>query len=222
MKSQLLILVPVYNEWPHLLSVLEDLRTRFSDILVIDDGSSDKSFLLELKIHGFEYLSFPFNLGHWGAIQAGFRYALARGYEGTVTFDGDGQHLAGEALKIVPFLGKGYDLVIGSDSNRGNFAKKSCWLVLDKLSGIRVNDFTSGLRAYSRKAMQELIQWDFMSLHYQDLGVLFLARKRGLEILEIPVEMRSRTSETSRVFPTVTSLLKYLVITLTFILVRKP
>ena len=46
MKSlKLLILVPVYNEWPHLLPVLQKLKTHFSEILVIDDGSDDKSYL---------------------------------------------------------------------------------------------------------------------------------------------------------------------------------
>jgi len=88
---QILVLIPVYNEWPHLLPILKDLRRHFSNILVVDDGSDDKSFLSHLKDNGFEYLSFPFNLGHWSAIQAGFRYGLKKGFDNAITFYRDGQ-----------------------------------------------------------------------------------------------------------------------------------
>jgi glycosyltransferase involved in cell wall biosynthesis len=219
---QILILVPVYNEWPHLLPVLRGLRQQFSNILVIDDGSEDKSFLLHLKHEGFEYLSFPFNLGHWSAIQAGFRYALKEGYDGVITFDGDGQHLPEGALKITPYLEKGYDVVVGNDNDRGTLPKKLCWKVLNRLSGLQIRDFTSGLRGYSRSAMKELICGPFLSLHYQDLGVLFMGQKIGLKMIEVPTRMMDRVCERSKVFPTITSVVSYMCITLTFIFVRRP
>ena len=123
---RILVLIPVYNEWPHLLPVLKDLRRHFSNILVVDDGSDDKSFLSHLKEDGFEYLSFPFNSGHWSAIQAGFRYALKKRFDSVITFDGDGQHRPEGALRIAPYIEQGYDVVIGSDNNRGNFSRKIC------------------------------------------------------------------------------------------------
>ncbi|MBU0734084.1 MAG: glycosyltransferase family 2 protein, partial [Proteobacteria bacterium] len=217
-----LVLIPVYNEWPHLLPVLKDLRRQFSDMLVVDDGSDDKSFLSHLRDNGFEYLSFPFNLGHWSAIQAGFRYALKKGFDGVITFDGDGQHLPEGALKIAPYIEQGYDLVIGSDNDRGNFPKKVCWKILNRLSGLEIQDFTSGLRGYSQSAMEKLICGPFLNLHYQDLGVLFIAQKMGLRIIEVPVRMRDRLGEKSKVFPTIASVIKYILITLTFILARRP
>ncbi|MCF8146865.1 MAG: glycosyltransferase family 2 protein [Deltaproteobacteria bacterium] len=219
---QILVLVPVYNEWPHLLPVLKGLRRHFSDILVVDDGSDDKAFLSCLKRDGFEYLSVPFNMGHWGAIQAGFRYALKKGYDGVITFDGDGQHLPEGALKMAPYLEAGYDVVVGKDSDRGTLPKKLCWKVLNRLAGLQIQDFTSGLRGYSRSAMTQLICGPFMSLHYQDLGVLFMAQKMGLKMIEVPTPMTARVSEKSKVFPTLTSVISYMCITLTFILVRRP
>jgi glycosyltransferase involved in cell wall biosynthesis len=222
MKSlKLLTLVPVFNEWPHLLPVLQNLRVHFSDILVIDDGSGDKSYLDFLKKEGFEYLDLPFNLGHWGAIQAGFKYALAKKFDGVITFDGDGQHLPEGALRIVPGLEQGYDVVIGKDNERGGWSRKLCRGILNRLSGLDVRDFTSGLRGYSRAAMGRLVQGSFMNLDYQDLGVLFMAKKKGLRLMEVPVNMEIRAGEKSKVFPNLASVMRYLFITVTFIIARR-
>ena len=222
MKSlKLLILVPVFNEWPHLLPVLQKLKGHFSDILVIDDGSDDRSYLNLLKKEGFEYLSLPFNLGHWCAIQTGFKYALTQEFDGVITFDGDGQHLPEGALRIVPGLEQGYDVVIGKDNDRGGLSKKFCWGILNRLSGLEISDFTSGLRGYSRTAMGQLTHGSFLNLDYQDLGVLFMAKKKGLQLMEVPVRMETRLGEKSKVFPNFTSIMRYLFITLTFIIARK-
>jgi len=218
---KLLVLVPVFNEWPHLLSVLQNLRAHFSDILVIDDGSDDKSYLGLLRKEGFEYVDLPFNLGHWSAIQTGFKYALIKGFDGVITFDGDGQHLPEGAIRFVPLLEQGVDVVIGGDPNRGGYSKKFCRGILNRISGLEINDFTSGLRGYSRVAMGHLVQGAFLNLDYQDLGVLFMAKKKGLQLVEIPVNMEVRQGEKSKVFPNVASVVRYLFITLTFIIARR-
>ncbi len=222
MKShKLLILVPVFNEWPHLLPVLQNLRTHFSEILVIDDGSDDKNYLALLKREGFEYIDLPFNLGHWGAIQTGFKYALAKKFEAVIAFDGDGQHLPEGALGIVPLLDQGFDVVIGKDNDRGGWSRKFCRGILNRLSGLDISDFTSGLRGYSRVAMSHFIQGSFLNLDYQDLGVLFIAKKKGLQLVEVPVRMDARVGEKSKVFPNFTSVMRYFFITLTFIIARR-
>ena len=218
---KLLVLVPVFNEWPHLLPVLQNLRKHFPHILVIDDGSQDKSYLDLLKKEGFEYLGLPFNLGHWCAIQTGFKYALVNEYDGVITFDGDGQHLPEGALRIVPCLEQGYDVVIGKDNDRGGWSKKFCWGILNRLSGLDISDFTSGLRGYSRSAMSQLTHGSFLNLAYQDLGVLFMAKKKGLALIETPVKMEIRLGEKSKVFPNLASIVRYLFITLTFIIARR-
>ncbi len=219
---KILILVPVYNEWPHLLPVLLALRRHFSSILVIDDGSYDKSFLFKLKEEGFQYLSLPFNLGHWGAIQAGFRYALIKNFDGVITFDGDGQHLPEEIPKLLNYAEQGYDIVVGADNSRVGLLRRICWKILKKLSGLEINDITSGFRSYSRKSMQKLISYSFLNLEYQDVGVLFMAKEKGLRSIEVPVKMMERVGKKSRVFPGLFSIIRYLWITFTFILVRRP
>ncbi|RJR20544.1 MAG: glycosyltransferase family 2 protein [Desulfobacteraceae bacterium] len=216
------IVVPVYNEWPHLKPVLDSLKARFPHILVVDDGSEDKGFLQHLKGERIPYLSFPFNMGHWAALQAGFRYALAMGHEVAVSFDGDGQHLPEEIPSLLKLVDEGCDIVIGCSHTRAGLTKRFCWSLLRSLSGLGVRDITSGFRAYNRKAMEHLLSPHCLNLEYQDVGVLFTARAGGLKLAEVPVRMAPRAAQQSRVFPGNLSILRYLLITLIFILVRKP
>ena len=221
-KVKILIIVPVFNEWPHLLTVLRELKTYTSEILVVDDGSDDISYLSHLKAEGYDYIHLPFNLGHWGAVQAGFRYALAGDWDAAVTFDGDGQHLPGEIRKLTAPVTEGIDLAVGGFHRRGGIMRQSCRWILKRLSGVEIYDFTSGFRSYSRRAMRTLLNPTFQSFEYQDLAVLMMARKKGLTMLEVPVQMSERLGERSRVFPSPYSILRYLLITFTFILVRRP
>lgn len=216
-----IVLVPVFNEWPHLLPVLRELMEHHADILVIDDGSHDKEYLHHLREHGVAFLSLPFNLGHWGAIQAGFRYALTKDYGASISFDGDGQHMPQEIPKLIASLQQGNDLVVGGQHERGGLMKQVARKILKALSGLDILDFTSGFRGYSRHAMNVLTNPAFSNFEYQDLGVLVMAKKYGLTMAEVPVLMRDRAGEKSKVFPGFYGVARYILITITFILVRK-
>lgn len=216
-----LIIIPVYNEWPHLRDVLDSLETSFSHLLVVDDGSEERDYLLLLKEKMIQYLSIPFNTGHWAAIQAGFRYAIYHGFNAAVSFDGDGQHLAAEIPSILHALDDGYDIVVGGDITRAGMTKRWCWQLMNLFSELDIKDITSGFRVYNRKAMESLLSPACLNLEYQDLGVLFTAKTMGLRIGEVPVRMAARSAQKSRVFPGAFSILRYLIITMIFILARK-
>jgi hypothetical protein len=209
-----LIIVPIYDEWPHVAGVLENLRSHFSRIVVIEDGPSDDALKNFSKENNFDYISSLFNLGAWSAIQIGFRYAALKGYHRVVTFDGDGQHLPEEVTKLLAQLDLGYDIVIGSCLERGGFLRKTCRLVLRKLSGIEIYDLTSGFRAYSRRAFQMFAQDDQANLEYQDVGVLLLAQKWGLKCSEVHTRMAERLAGESKVFPGMRFILRYFLTTL--------
>ncbi len=216
-----LVIVPVYNEWPHLKDVLDSLKKSFSHVLVVDDGSEDRDYLLFLRQGRIPYLSIPFNMGHWAAIQAGFRYAIHHAFDAAVSFDGDGQHLPEEIPSIVKALIDGHDIVVGGDISRAGITKRWCWQIMKTLSGLDVTDITSGFRIYNKKAMELLLSPECLNLEYQDLGVLFTAKTMGLRITEVPVKMAARSAQNSKVFPGGFSILRYLIITMIFILARK-
>src|SRR4051794_15208646 len=96
-----LAVVPAYNEADTVATVvtaLHDAAPEF-DVVVIDDGSTDAT-AQRAEQAGAEVLRLPFNLGIGGAVQAGFTYALERGYDYMVQVDGDGQHDASEIATL--------------------------------------------------------------------------------------------------------------------------
>ena len=93
--STVLVIVPVHNEAPHLERMLGPLlqvvRREGYDLIAIDDASTDLSPDI-LDRHGVAAIRLFENLGYGAALQTGYKYALAGGYEHLMQLDGDGQH----------------------------------------------------------------------------------------------------------------------------------
>src|SRR5665647_594365 len=87
---RVLVVLPAWNEAASLPAVLAELRTCLPDagVVVVNDGSSDATSAVA-RSHGFEVLDLPFNLGVGAAMRAGFRYALANGYDVVVQVDAE-------------------------------------------------------------------------------------------------------------------------------------
>jgi glycosyltransferase involved in cell wall biosynthesis len=203
-----LIIVPAYNEEGSLRLVLSELRATAPqfDVVVVNDGSSDGTPAIAREM-GYPVLDLCFNLGIGGAMQTGFRYALEKDYPVALQVDSDGQfppdqieRLAGLVLK------EGWDMVIGSRflggaTYEGSRSRRVGNLILSRLctllSGQRITDATSGFRAYSRRALEHLL--DYYPADYPEPeAVVFLARQ-GLRIREEPVNMRQRRAGASSI-----------------------
>ena len=209
-----LIIIPALNEAASIARVIRKTREcGWQDILVVDDYSSDNTGQIAVR-NGAEMLRLPMNLGAWGAIQTGMGYALEKGYTSVVTMDADNQHNPEHIKDLVPLLDQGYDVVIGSCISRGSASKQIAWPFLRKLSGLDIQDLTSGFRAYSRKAMALLLTNESFILDYQDVGVLLLCRKHKLRITEVQVLMCQREYGKSRVFRNMFLVINYFLSTL--------
>ncbi len=85
------------------------------DILVINDGSADRTSRVARATGQVQVIDLPKNLGIGGAVQTGFKYAARNGYRIAIQFDGDGQHLAAEIPKLLSALQeRSANMVIGS------------------------------------------------------------------------------------------------------------
>jgi glycosyltransferase involved in cell wall biosynthesis len=89
-RPRVLALVPGYQEGPRIGSVVAAAR-RHLPVLVVDDGSTDDT-AAQAAAAGATVLAQQLNQGKGAALRAGFRQALADGYDGVVTLDADGQH----------------------------------------------------------------------------------------------------------------------------------
>lgn len=196
-----LIIIPAHNEESTIESVIADLHYNgCKNILLVDDCSTDKTPDLAKKC-GVNVMSLPYNLGAWKATQAGLRYASKNGYCGVVTFDADQQHIASQ-INILFKHQKNTkkDLTIGSCVSRGSFARRLAWRLFRKLSGVNVQDLTSGFRLYNRNAIEVLSQKEATLIEYQDVGVLLLLKTFNISKSEVDVEMKERTAGISRIF----------------------
>lgn len=198
----MVIIIPAHNESEMIGEVIRSLREQRPrlEIIVVDDASTDGTAEFA-RAAGALVLPLSIQLGAWGATQAGMRHALHAGHRALVTMDADGQHPADQLDSLTTPLARGEaDVVIGACPERGNAARRLAWRLFKWLTGLKIEDLTSGFRAYNHRAIELLASPQATLLQYQDIGVLMLLRSAGLNITETEVSMCRRKSGRSRIF----------------------
>ncbi|MDR7567921.1 MAG: glycosyltransferase family 2 protein, partial [Armatimonadota bacterium] len=112
---RVLIVMPLYNEEQTLEGVLRAVRwyAPAADVLVVDDGSTDRSPEILARFPEVRVVRHPENRGYGASLITGFRYALEHGYDAVVTMDCDEQHEPYLIPDLVSAL-EGVDIVSGS------------------------------------------------------------------------------------------------------------
>lgn len=199
--TRIAIVIPAFNEGAIIGSVLREIRAICSyEIFVVDDASTDNTVAVA-ESAGATVVPLAAQLGAWGATQTGLRYALRNGFDTVVSMDADGQHEASSIKELLaPVLKGEADVVIGACTERGSTLRKIAWLMMKRVSGLSLEDITSGFRVYNYRAIKELASWRATLLDYQDVGVLMLLQSKGLRILDKPVPMQVRLDGKSRIF----------------------
>lgn len=199
--APIVILIPAHNEHTTIGEVVRDIKLHQGyDVIVIDDASTDDT-AHAARNAGAIVLPLSLKLGAWGATQTGIRYALGRGYRTAVTMDADGQHNALHIHALLkPLAARDADVAIGAYLARASRARRMAWSYFRMLTHLKLQDITSGFRAYNYAAMKVLASEQASLLDYQDVGVLLILRRSGLQITEVPVFMKDRTAGGSRVF----------------------
>jgi len=196
-----LVVIPARDEQDDITRVIREIHAACGlDVVVVDDASGDATIARARAVGAF-VIPLSLQLGAWGAIQTGIRYALRAGYDCVLTMDADGQH---EAVWIdailAPVVSGRADVAIGCCLQRGSRMRKIAWRLMKAVSDLRLEDLTSGFRVYNRAAMELLASREATLLEYQDVGVLALMRGHGLEIEDVEVTMLPRRSGASRVY----------------------
>ncbi|TCO69872.1 glycosyltransferase family 2 protein [Chromatocurvus halotolerans] len=199
--AKIAIVIPAFNEAALIGTVLRDIRSHCPyDIVVVDDASTDET-VMEAERAGAIVVPLAAQLGAWGATQTGLRYALRKGFNTVVSMDADGQHEAASLSALLqPVLSGQADVVVGACPERGSPLRKLAWQLMKRVSGLALEDITSGYRVYNYRALKELASWRATLLDYQDVGVLMLLQAKGLRIIDKSVSMQPRLDGKSRIF----------------------
>jgi glycosyltransferase involved in cell wall biosynthesis len=205
-RERMLIVIPAYNEQGRLKRVVEDVHRSLphADVLVVDDGSSDGT-AKEALAAGARLLSLPVNLGYGAALQAGYKYAVRRGYPLVGQIDADGQHKAEHFGALLEHLGNhDVDVVIGSRflDGDGHYrparARKLGMALFGSIASAvtrqSVSDPTSGFQVM-RGSVAQFFCSEVYPTDYPDADILILLHRSGFKIGEVGVQMRAPSSK---------------------------
>ena len=198
---QVFIVIPAFNEGARLSKVLDDVSRTGHKIVVVDDGSKDRT-IEAARRHGCYVLRHCFNRGQGAALQTGISFALREGADAIVTFDADGQHQTSDLPALLePVLSGQCDIALGNRflSNRSNVPPfRKVVLQLGRLftyltSGLRVGDCHNGYRAFSRKGAEAIHMKQARMAPASE--IYDQIKSAGLAYVEVPVTIRY-TAET--------------------------
>jgi glycosyltransferase involved in cell wall biosynthesis len=193
----LLTAIPVYNEEAYLQPVLAEVLRYAGDVLVVDDGSTDRTPELLRDFPTVRTIRHPRNMGYGAGLRTAFRAAVEQGYDGLVTLDCDGQHEPSRIPTVAAGLAQA-DIVSGSrylevfdpsqhppEERRRINVEVTRWL--NECLGLKVTDAFCGFKAYRTTALE---RFDITDEGYaMPLQVWVQAAALGLIIEEVAVPL---------------------------------
>jgi glycosyltransferase involved in cell wall biosynthesis len=199
-QAILSIVIPLYNEekniaplYTHLKRVLDGLGQSY-EIIIVDDGSTDRSFSLLQELHQqdprLRVIRFRRNFGQTAAFAAGFDYAQGNI---VITMDADLQNDPDDIPLLLKKMEEGYDVVSGWRVERQDpFLSRRLpslvanWLI-SRITGIHLHDYGCSLKAYRREVVKQIKLYG--ELHR---FIPAIASWMGVSVAEIPVRHHPR------------------------------
>ncbi len=187
------VLIPTYNEAKTIDFLVEKIKAKGLDAIVVDDGSIDATAEIA-ESSGASVLRQKQNRGKGASLKKGFRYILDNDYDAVITMDGDGQHSHEDIPNFIDAsLNGDIDMVVG---NRMSFSKGmplARWITNNLMSCLislicwrNIPDSQCGFRLIKRRALKEL---NPISSNYEiESETIIEAHHKGIKIKSIPIQ----------------------------------
>ena len=191
---ELKAIIPAFQTAATVAEVVHGTRRVLSDILVIDDGSTDDTARVAREA-GADVLRFATNRGKGIALRAGFSRALQNGCRAVVTLDADGQHDPAEIPKILDRWHETHAaLVIGSRDHLEHemtpprrFGNRFARRAISFFAGLPVPDAQSGFRLYEAELLRSI---PLRGVRYElEAEVIVRAARRGFRVESTPIRL---------------------------------
>ncbi|PIF32152.1 glycosyltransferase involved in cell wall biosynthesis [Flavobacterium sp. 9] len=188
------VIVPTYNNHKTLKKVLDSILDFTTNIIIVNDGSTDDTFEILQQYSQLTQIHHPKNIGKGRALRNGFRKAIEMHFEYAITIDSDGQHFASDIPNFIAEIQKEPNsLLIGSrNMTQENVPKKSSfgnkfsnfWFKFE--TGIVLEDTQSGFRLYPLN----LIPKQFYTNKFEfEIEVIVRSAWKGIVVKNIPIQI---------------------------------
>ena len=201
--------IPAYNEEKTIAQVVEGAKKHVSEVLVINDGSVDRTVEVAMKA-GARVISIPRNSGKGHALSIGLTTAALNGSDIVVCLDSDGQHDPDDIPKVVEPISDGRaDMVVGSRFLDGyskdlipahrRLGQGVLTIATNMGSAVKITDSQSGYRAFSKDILS--------SFDYAETGMgiesemVRSAVRGGFKIEEVPITAKYEGLDSSTLKP---------------------
>ncbi|HSN98997.1 MAG TPA: polyprenol monophosphomannose synthase [Candidatus Nanopelagicales bacterium] len=218
MSPRILIITPTFNERDNLVELTSSVLAAAPEahVLVVDDASPDGTGALADELAArdprIQVLHRPAKLGLGTAYLAGFRRALAEGYDVAFEMDADLSHDPRYLPRFVEAITAGADVVLGSRNLPGggvegwglgrHVLSKGGSLYARSILGVPIRDLTTGYKAFTRRALEAIDLDEVRSNGYAfQIETTYRALRKGLGVVEVPivfVDRRAGRSKMSR------------------------
>lgn len=193
------VIVPTYNNGNTLRKVIKEVLSYTSNVIVVNDGSTDGTAHILAEFEDVKVVSLPQNKGKGNALKNGFKTAAELGYEYAISMDSDGQHFPDDFSVFLQALEERQledqeILVIGSrkmdgptipgKSSVGN-RFSSFWYWVE--TGIKLSDTQCGFRLYPVKTVNSLNL--YTSKFELEIEVIVKAAWKGVKVINLPVKV---------------------------------
>lgn len=184
-------IIPTFNEEKNIIQLISELKKYIKDILIVDDGSTDKTLKLIRNIEKINIITNLKNHGKGNAIKKGFQFAIKKNYDLVILLDGDGQHKPSEIGKFIK-KSDNYDLIIGNRMHNHydmplirRFVNKIDSLIVSKIISFKVDDVHCGYRAIRTDLIKKL---DLKSERFEiEAEIVLKAIKKNAKIANLNI-----------------------------------
>lgn len=193
-KLGVCVIIPTYNNAISIEQVITDVLAYTTQVIVVNDGSTDNTADMLKKFPALEIVSYKPNKGKGIALRTGFKKAIELGHQYAITIDSDGQHFAKDLpLFLNKLEAEGPALIMGSRNmetaenvpGKSSFGHKfsNFWYKVE--TGIDCPDTQTGYRLYPLEPIKKMSL--FTRKYELEIEIIVRLAWAGVKVSSVPI-----------------------------------